>query len=103
MAALLYQGNIGHARHLWRRTPIRSNLLMEWYAVCRAKILHTGVTEALTVCQQQHPPPLNQYAMELEQLWNSNNEDCKRTDQVNSETTANLHLELVRFLQANPK
>jgi hypothetical protein len=101
MAALLYQGEICHARHLWRRTLLRSDLLKEWYAVCCAKILHTGVTEALTVCQQEHPPPLNQYAMDLEQLWNSNKKS-ERTEQVNSETTVNIHLELVSFLEANP-
>jgi hypothetical protein len=72
MAALLYLGEVGHARHLWKRsstTLIQSKYLMEWYDVGCAMMVqdYNGAIEALHICQTHHPFPLNHYAVEVEQ------------------------------------
>jgi hypothetical protein len=77
MAALLYQSEVGHARHLWRRTLVKSQLLAEWYAVCRAMMVqdHAGARTALQLCQREHAAPLNQYAVEVERAMVSVGQD----------------------------
>jgi len=71
MAALLYQCQLGHARHLWRRTLVESDVFQDWCAVARAMIRNQGVSDALILCESRHPAPLNQYATEVKHVWES--------------------------------
>jgi hypothetical protein len=64
MAALLYLGETVHARHLWRRTLERDELLQDWWEVAKAMIASEDVESALAKCAQ-HPEPLKTYATEI--------------------------------------
>jgi hypothetical protein len=65
MAALLYLGQTVHARHLWRRTPDRDEMLTDWWQVAKAMLQGQETEMALQKCAHDHPEPLRTYAMEI--------------------------------------
>mmetsp|Transcript_21852 Transcript_21852/g.51549 ORF Transcript_21852/g.51549 Transcript_21852/m.51549 type:complete len:256 (-) Transcript_21852:298-1065(-) len=77
MAALLYQGEYVHARHLWRRTTHSSSstsmttpvipLLQDWWNVGKGMMCNDGSTiwQSLTKIVQDYPEPFKTYAQEV--------------------------------------
>jgi hypothetical protein len=72
MAALLYQGDTTHARHLWRRctgdgTLMTPPLLGDWWKVGKAMLEWNSqvLWGALKHISTSHPVPISQYASEV--------------------------------------
>ena len=65
MAALLYLGETVHARHLWRRTSERDEMLSDWWHVAKTMLQGPETDIALKKCAQNHPEPLRTYAMDI--------------------------------------
>lgn len=68
MAALLYQGEYVHARHLWRRHREANppSYLQDWWKVGASMMTNDATFwQALSHIQTTHPAPLNHYATEV--------------------------------------
>lgn len=65
MAALIYLGETVHARHLWRRTSERDEMLNDWWQVAKVMLQGQEAGMALQKCAQEHPEPLRTYAMDI--------------------------------------
>lgn len=103
MAALLYLRELGHARHLWRRTAtttMKTQHFSDWWAVGQTLLSGTFRIQGARLLQQivdTHPAPLNVYAKQVQEVYNEKQK--KVVTSSSSDVVTSRTSEIVAFLE----